>query len=137
MIHTDFITELTREISMRRQVYPGRVHSGKMTQAATDRKIQLMQDVLHIFQFANDHGIPPDEIRLPIASLKDLSAHIKEAESEKTWREIMLQKIQPGTATKATKSAQLATFVQIISILVHIQINSKNTTQIAHQTTLF
>jgi len=139
-----FITELTREIAMRCQVYPGRVALQKMTQVTADRKIQLMQDILHVFQYAHDHGIPVDEMRLPIDGsianpwpTVDLSAHIKEAESEKKWREIMLQKSSSGPATKSAKTAQLATLVQIISILKHIQAQLNETTPTAHQTTLF
>lgn len=42
----DMVTEIEREISMRREVYPKRVAAGSMRQIVADRRIEVMQAIL-------------------------------------------------------------------------------------------
>lgn len=123
---TDYIAELNREISMRRQVYPGRVRSNKMTQAAADKKINLMQNVLALFTLAEQHGIQPDEISLPIkftdapSQTTTLQPHIHEVNLEIEWR-IERYGTLRGAATKEHALYQLDIMRHILSILQRIQ----------------
>lgn len=136
---SDYIAELKREISMRRQVYPGRVRSNKMTQASADKKTNLMENVLALFTLAEQHGIQPDEIRLPIkfteapSQTTTLEPHIREVELEIEWR-IDRYGTLTGAATKEHALYQLDIMRNILSILQRIQGAHIITTT---QTTLF
>lgn len=40
------VSELAREVAMRRNVYAGQVRKGKMTQVESDRRVGIMEAVL-------------------------------------------------------------------------------------------
>ena len=40
------ISELTREVAMRRTVYPGQVAQGKLTPHAAQRRIEILQEII-------------------------------------------------------------------------------------------
>jgi hypothetical protein len=48
--HDDKIKCLRRELSLRRQVYPRRVHDGKMKSTSADREIRVMEAILSDYE---------------------------------------------------------------------------------------
>jgi hypothetical protein len=48
----DIVACLDREVRMRKRIYPGRVRHHRMTQAAADREIAIMEQVLKTAQAA-------------------------------------------------------------------------------------
>lgn len=125
---TDYLAEINREIDMRRQVYPGRVSLKKMSQAAADKKIELMRQIGVIFHIAETLHLHPQDLKLPLYEphgspypITTLEPHIKEAEQEIGWREHMLTKTNLGSATKRTKTEQLEIMREMLQHLRAIQ----------------
>lgn len=141
MTHTthDYILELDRELRMREQVYPGRVRTRKMTQAAADRKTELMRQVRAIFYLAQECDLQPDEIKLPFTftgapfPTTTLEPHIREVQIEIEWR-VQRFGTLTGAATKEHALYQLDLMRHILQALQKIQGTYINQTT---QTTLF
>lgn len=138
-----YIAEATREVAMRRQVYPGRVSGKKMSQAAADKKIELMRQIGVIFHIAETLRMHPQDLKLPIYEpdgspypISTLEPHIKEAEQEIGWREHMLTKSNLGAATKRIKAEQLAIMREMVQHLRAIQ-DKETSAKPLTQTSLF
>lgn len=138
-ITAEYIAELHREIKMRQQVYPGRVKSGKMTQATADKKTELIRGIAALFHAAQLHGLEPVEMRLPFYEpdgspfpVTSLEPHIKEVGHEITYRIDRIDRLIGASRELALD--QLRLFREILAILQRIQNEhiNKNT-----QTTLF
>ena len=139
-MHTteEYIAELEREVQMREKVYPGRVTQGKLTQAAADRKVELIESLIRVFRAAADLDCHPQDLSLPIsmppAQLTSLEPHLREVEQEIKWREHILLRSNYGRATRQIKLDQLQILREILEHLRAIQ-NRHQARQT--QTTLF
>lgn len=125
---TQYIAELRREVAMRSSVYPGRVMARKMSQAAADKKTEIMKSVLIIFEAAEWLGIEPQEIKLPFYEpdgdpfpITTLEPHIKECAIEIEWRVHRLERSNMGASSRQVAMQQLQLFKHILQILQTIQ----------------
>lgn len=124
----EYIAELRREVAMRRSVYPGRVLARKMSQAAADKKTEIMESVLTIFKAAELFGIEPQAITLPFYEpdgdpfpVTTLEPHIKECAIEIEWRVHRLERSNIGASSRQVAMQQLQLFKHIPQILQTIQ----------------
>jgi hypothetical protein len=55
----DMITEIERELLLRRRVYANRVHTGRLSQRRADRQVEVLQAILLLVQSIRDtHQLP-------------------------------------------------------------------------------
>lgn len=94
-----------------------------MPQATSDRKIEIMRSILFIFNSAQQQGIDPRQLRLPIDTAPcpttTLEPHIKECLFERQHRSNALERL--SGATLEFSRVQIRVLNEIIEILRTIE----------------
>lgn len=129
----EYISELHREIEMRIRVYPGRVKTGKMSQAAADRKTEVIRSLAAMFHGAAENGIPVTDLRLPISGdrfpITSLEPHIREVEQEIQYRSYRIERLPIPSATREYAIYQIRILREILDILRLINCDGGKTIQ--------
>lgn len=129
-----YADEAWRELKMRKQVYPGRVKAGKMTERSAYKKIRIMEEIANVFELLIIGHEKDFEINLPIYQpngepkpIRTLEPHIDEIESEIQWRKRRITSLIG--ATKELAQNQLALMIEMKKVLIKIQDGKTEPTQ--------